>query len=79
MVECLLAGSMSVHNGSVSVKELERAVSWRDERKLGAEVVAASSERERGGDAIVGAAPARAGHQTDVEGALEVSSFAFMH
>ena len=42
---------------------------------MGAEVVAASSERG-GGGAIVGAAPARAEHQPDLEGTLEMSSFA---
>ena len=41
MAECLLAVK-SVHNESVSVKELQRAVSRRDIRNLGADVVAAS-------------------------------------
>ena len=41
-----------------------------------ADVVAASLE---GGNAIVWAGSARAGRQSNVLGALEVSSFAFMH
>ena len=48
-------------------------VRWED---LGADVIAASL---KGGIAIVRAGSARAGRQPDVLGALEVSSFAFMH
>ena len=77
MVECLLAVR-------VCTMEASRSKSWREPfrgemRGNWGQKWSQRARRERGGGAIVGAAPARAGHQTDVEGALEVSSFAFMH
>ena len=73
MAECLLAVRVQCKS---AVKELQRAVSWRDERNLGADVVAASLE---GGIGIVRVALARAERQIDVRGAHEVRSFALMH
>jgi len=73
MTECLLAVRVQCKS---AVKELQRAVSWRDVRNLGADVVAARLE---GGIGITRAAIARAECQIDVWRAHEVRSFALMH
>ena len=73
MAECLLAVSVQWMRFGQRAAESR---SWRDERNVGANVVAASLD---GGIDIVRAALARAERHTDVRGLLEVSSFTFMH